>query len=170
MSLLESTSHPTARRRRRIEIGLINNMGDRALRATERQFAALVAGAANNFDLRLRIFALKETPRSPSAREYIAARYEPASAILRAELHALIFTGAQPLADRLDHEPYWDELVELIDWAKANTASTILSCLAAHTAVLHLDGVKRRRLPEKRTGVFAFTAKRTHPLVGQKGG
>ena len=69
-------------------------MGDKALRATERQFEALVAAAANNFDLRLRIFALKETPRSPSAREYIAARYEPASAVLGASLHALIFTGA----------------------------------------------------------------------------
>jgi homoserine O-succinyltransferase len=170
MGLLEPTSHPTAGRRRRIEIGLVNNIGDKALRATERQFETLVAGAAADFDLRFRIFALKETPRSPSAREYIAARYEPASAILRAELHALIFTGAQPQADRLDREPYWEELVELIEWAKVNTASTILSCLAAHAAVLYLDGVQRRPLPEKCTGVFAFTAKGNHALAGQKGG
>ena len=155
---------------RRIEIGLINNIGDKALRTTERQFETLIADAATDFDLRFRVFALKETPRSPCAREYIAAHYEPASAVLRAELHALIFTGAQPQADRLDHEPYWDELVELIDWAKANTASTILSCLSAHAAVQHLDGIQRRPLAEKCTGVFAFAAKRTHALVGQKGG
>jgi homoserine O-succinyltransferase len=86
------------------------------------------------------------------------------------ELDALIITGAQPQADHLSEEPYWDELVELIEWAKHHTASTLLSCLAAHAGVLHLDGIERRPLPEKCTGVFAFTAERTHALVGRQGG
>jgi homoserine O-succinyltransferase len=174
MSILRKASRPVLRAipksgRRRIEIGLVNNMGDQALKVTERQFGALVAEASDDLDLRFRIFALEGIRRSEPARDYIAARYEPASAIARSELDALIFTGAQPQAERLNQEPYWDELVELIDWAKLNTASTILSCLAAHAGVLHLDGIQRRPLPEKRTGVFAFTSNRTHPLVGKKG-
>ena len=101
--------------------------------------------------------------------EFIAARYEPASSAMDGELDALIITGAQPRAARLDQEPYWEELIELIDWAKKHTASTILSCLAAHAGVLHLDGIERRPLPEKCTGVFAFQAQRDHPLAGEKG-
>ena len=144
-------------------------MGDQALRATERQFRTLVADASDDLDLRFRTFSLTGTRRSESARAYVAAQYEPASAILRSDLDALIITGAQPQAERLDEEPYWQEMVELIEWAKLNTVSTILSCLAAHACVLHLDGIERQPLAEKCAGLFDFTAKQTHPLVGRKG-
>jgi homoserine O-succinyltransferase len=158
-----------AGKRAGIAIGLINNMGDEALKSTERQFGSLVSEAAGDVDVSLRIFALKSTRRSSRALDYINARYEPASAAMDGDLDGLIITGAQPQADRLTDEPYWEELAELIDWAKLHTTSTILSCLAAHAGVLHLDGVERRPLPEKCTGVFASAAETTHPLVGKQG-
>ena len=143
-------------------------MGDEALKATERQFGSLVSEAAGGIDVSLRVFALKSTRRSARALDYINARYEPASAAMDGDLDGLIITGAQPQADRLSDEPYWEELAEVIDWAKLHTTSTILSCLAAHAGVLYLDGVERRPLPEKCTGVFGFTAERTHSLVGKQ--
>jgi homoserine O-succinyltransferase/O-acetyltransferase len=151
-----------------IAIGLINNMGDEALKATERQFGSLVSEAAGGIDVSLRVFALKSTRRSARALDYINTRYEPASAAMDGDLDGLIITGAQPQADRLSDEPYWEELAEVIDWAKVHTTSTILSCLAAHAGVLYLDGVERRPLPKKCTGVFGFTAERTHSLVGKQ--
>ncbi len=42
----------------------------------------------------------------------------------------------------------------MIDWAKTNTRSSIWSCLAAHAAVLHLDGIERYRLDEKCSGIY----------------
>jgi homoserine O-succinyltransferase/O-acetyltransferase len=158
-----------ARERAGIAIGLINNMADEALKITERQFGSLVSEAAGGIDVSFRIFALKSTRRSPRALDYINARYEPASAAMDEDLDGLIITGAQPQADRLSDEPYWEELAELIDWAKLHTTSTILSCLAAHAGVLHLDGVERRPLPEKCTGVFPAAAETTHPLSGERG-
>jgi homoserine O-succinyltransferase/O-acetyltransferase len=155
--------------RRAVTVGLVNNMGDEALKVTERQFAGLLDMSAADVDVQLRLFALKRTPRSPGALEYIGARYESASAAMDGRLDALIITGAQPRAPRLTEEPYWEELVDLIDWAKEHTASIILSCLAAHAAVLHLDGVERRPLPEKCSGVFAFTTEQDHPVVGRRG-
>ena len=152
-----------------ITIGLINNMGDEALKITERQFCSLVSEAAADICVSFRIFALKSTRRSPRALDYINSRYEPASAAMDGDLDALIITGAQPQADHLTEEPYWDELSELIDWAKVHTTSALLSCLAAHAGVLHLDGVERRPLPQKCAGVFVFTAETTHPLVGEQG-
>lgn len=157
------------KQRRRITIGLINNMSDEALRITERQFGGLVSDAADGVGVRFRIFSLKSTRRSPRALDYIQAHYEPVSVAMEGGLDGLIITGAQPRADRLNDEPYWEELVELIDWAKLHTTSTMLSCLAAHAGVLHLDGVERLPLPEKCTGVFASAAQITHPLVGEQG-
>ena len=116
-------------------------MGDEALKVTERQFTDLVRMSAGDIDVQFRLFALERTPRSPRALEYISARYDPASAAMEGDLDALIITGAQPRTARLSEEPYWEELIDLIDWAKEHTASTILSCLAAHSAVLHLDGL-----------------------------
>jgi homoserine O-succinyltransferase/O-acetyltransferase len=149
-----------------ITVGLVNNMGDEALKATERQFGSLVSMSTS---VLLRLFALKRIPRSPRASEYINARYEPASAAMEGKLDALIITGAQPRAARLSEEPYWEELTEVIDWAKEHTASTILSCLAAHAGVWYLDDVERQPLREKCTGVFAFAAQRDHPFVGERG-
>jgi homoserine O-succinyltransferase len=155
--------------RARITIGLINNMGDEALKTTERQFRSLLSEAAGDIAVSFRIFALKRTRRAPRALDYINSRYEPVRAATDGDLDGLIITGARPQADRLSDEPYWEELVELIDWAKLHTASTILSCLAAHAGVLHLDGIERRPLPEKCTGVFASVVETTHPLVGKQG-
>ena len=163
----DGRSEPRSARRALI-IGLVNNMGDEALKVTERQFGDLIEASAGDHHVELRLFALKRTPRSARALEYIRARYEAASAAMDGHLDALIITGAQPRAACLSDEDYWEELIALIDWASEHTASTIFSCLAAHAAVLHLDGVERRPLPEKCTGVFPFTARRDHPFAGEQ--
>ena len=62
-------------------------------------------------------------------------------------------------------EPYWRELTALFDWAEARTFSTVLSCLAAHASVLHRDGIVRRRLAAKCSGVFATQVVGQHEIV-----
>ena len=66
----------------------------------------------------------------------------------------MIVTGAEPIAPTLPEEPFWKDLTDVIDWAEANTRSAIWSCLAAHAAVLHLDGIERQRLERKCSGVY----------------
>jgi homoserine O-succinyltransferase len=154
---------------RAVTIGLINNMADEALHITERQFTSLISASAGDINVTLRLFALNRTPRSPSALEYLRTHCEPVSSAIGCKLDALIITGAQPCTARLEDEPYWQELTEIFDWAKENTSSTILSCLAAHAGVLYLDGIERRRLKEKCFGLFYFTVQHYHPLVGRRG-
>ncbi len=67
----------------------------------------------------------------------------------RLRIDGLIVTGAEPVAATLPEEPFWHDLAGMIEWAKANTRSTIWSCLAAHAAVLHLDGIERQRLDDQ---------------------
>ena len=77
-------------------------------------------------------------------------------------LDGLIVTGTEPKHADLTQEVYWPGLAKIIDWAAANTRSTVFSCLAAHAAVLHLDGVKRRKMPRKLTGLMVCNKTRPH--------
>jgi homoserine O-succinyltransferase len=149
-----------------IVIGLVNNMPEAALEATEVQFARLLRAAAEPLSVRLRLSSLPEVPRGRAGLDRInGGAYWPIDDLLRERLDALIVTGAEPCAPRLSDEPYWQRIGDLLQWAEANTTSSIWSCLAAHAVVEHLDGIKRRRLEHKRSGVFAHAILRGHPLL-----
>ncbi len=147
-------------------IGLVNNMPDAALRSTERQFRELLAAAApSDTTVQLRLIALPEVPRSDAGRAHIHEHYESFAALWADQLDGLIVTGTEPRAPILSDEPYWPALVKLIEWAESHTTSTIWSCLAAHAAVLHLDGIARRLLPGKLSGVFDVEKAADHPVL-----
>ena len=140
---------------RPLEIGLVNNMPDAALAATERQFAGLVAQAAGGRAVRLRLFALDGVVRGEATRRAMAERYGDLAALKAAGLDAIIVTGAEPRAGHLSEEAYWPQMAELVDWAAAGgVAASLWSCLAAHAAVLRLDGIERQRLAAKASGLY----------------
>ena len=137
-----------------LTIGLINNMPDAALQATERQFMRLLRRAAGNIRVDFHCFSLPSVKRSQSAQSRIDQQYTDIADLDRLHIDGLIVTGAEPAAATLPEEPFWQDLTEMVDWAKTNTRSTIWSCLAAHAAVLHLDGIERQRLDAKCSGVY----------------
>jgi homoserine O-succinyltransferase len=152
-----------------IEIGLVNNMPDTALKSTEAQFAALLEAAAGDLPVRLRLFSLPLVPRSERGALHLGASYLGLRDFWDSRLDALIVTGTEPRAAALADEPYWPALAELIEWAEQHTVSTVWSCLAAHAAVFHLDGVTRQPLGEKRFGVFDGVRAADHPLTSGLG-
>src|SRR2546430_811818 len=148
-----------------VEIGLVNNMPDTALEATERQFVTLLEAASVEVRVRLRFFSLPGVPRGERGQRHVARFYRGLRELPGSGLDALIVPGTEPRAASLRTEPYWYWLGELIDWAEANTVSTVWSCLAAHAAVLHLDGIARHPLAEKCFGVFDCVSAVDHPLT-----
>jgi homoserine O-succinyltransferase/O-acetyltransferase len=138
-------------------IGLINNMPDGALKATERQFQSVVHAASGKLRIQFHCFTLPSVPRSGLARRHVDSAYRDIADLGSLRIDGLIVTGAEPNAARLHDEPYWGELTDIVEWAKTNTRTTIWSCLAAHAAVLHLDGIKRHRLGAKCAGVYDCT-------------
>jgi homoserine O-succinyltransferase len=125
------------------------------MEATERQFRALLEAGADGLVVRLSFFVLPEIPRSQEVQRCIARRHSPIASIWNRHLDGVIVTGTEPLTQNLRDEPYWETLTRLFNWAGENTWSSVWSCLAAHAAVLHLDGIERSRLGEKLSGVFA---------------
>ncbi len=150
---------------RPLVIGLVNNMPDSALSTTERQFRNLLSAASRDNALELRVFYIPEIPRSANGRSYLEEHCEPIRKLWESRIDGLIVTGTEPRADRLTDEPYWSTLARLVDWAQARGVSAIWSCLAAHAAVFHMDGIARRRRSEKLSGLFDCVRNHPHPIL-----
>ena len=72
-----------------VHVGLLNNMPDAGLRATELQFARLLKDAAGNLDVRLRLFSLGSISRSEETRTRMA--------MMAAENVLAVLAGAPPI-------------------------------------------------------------------------
>jgi homoserine O-succinyltransferase/O-acetyltransferase len=149
-----------------VDIGLINNMPDAALQSTEGQFFRLLTAAAGDDILvRLRLYSLPDVPRTEFGRQHVAKHHSPIDDLWDGQLDGLVVTGREPQAADLRDEPYWAALTRTIDWAEDNTISSIWSCLVAHAALLHIDGIHRNPLGEKRFGLYECTKVSDHPLM-----
>ena len=121
--------------------------------------------AAGNVRIDFHCFSLPSVKRSQLAQRRIDLQYSDIADIDRLQIDGLIVTGAEPAAATLPEETFWRDLTDIVDWAKANTRSTIWSCLAAHAAVLHLDGIERQRLTTKCSGVYDCFGVSSHWLT-----
>jgi homoserine O-succinyltransferase/O-acetyltransferase len=149
----------------RLVIGLVNNMPDGALRSTEKQFRLLLQAASPKLAICLRIFSLPGIPRGGDAQSYVKQAYENIRDLWSSDIDGLIVTGAEPRTYSLADEPYWSALADLVEKAESHAISTIWSCLAAHGAVLHIDGIQRHPLREKLSGIFECTKAACHEIV-----
>jgi homoserine O-succinyltransferase/O-acetyltransferase len=156
---------PRAQHQAPIVVGLVNNVPGHGFKATERQFRRLLSPAAGSQPIRVRVFVLPEILRSVEEGCNLVGHYEPIDDLWASELDGVIVTGAEPQAAILGEEPYRPTLARLVDWAEARTVSAIWSCLAAQIAVHYLDGIARRSLPGKLSGLFECIKHEPHPLV-----
>ncbi|HTD43117.1 MAG TPA: homoserine O-succinyltransferase [Bryobacteraceae bacterium] len=147
-----------------VEIGLVNNMPSTALETTERQFRVLLGAASGGLAVRLTLLALPDVPRTDAGRRHVSA-YSDINELWGSHLDGLIVTGTEPRTPSLKEEPYWGSLTRLMEWAERHTYSSVWSCLAAHAAVFHIDGIARRPLSDKRFGVFECAKVSDHPLM-----
>jgi homoserine O-succinyltransferase len=162
----------TARRDSSTEIGgseyvacaFVNNMPDGAFDSTERQFLGLLQEGSGSRLFEVRRYAMEGVPRGDRTSRRIADEYLPLLDLYLEPPDVLIVTGSNPIEVRLQDEPYWDDLFELLPWAHKHVGSTLLSCLSAHAALTIFDGIDRIRLPTKCTGVFPQDVDVLHEL------
>ena len=152
LSALQRSQEPAP-----LEIAIVNNMPDQAVEATFAQYERLVRRATRGCVYRLRSYALEGVHRSDTARRAILQTHDSVEALYARGADVLIVTGAEPRTEMLTDEPYWNDFTQLVAWARSNTYGALWSCLAAHGAVLHLDGIARQRVNNKTSGVFSCT-------------
>ena len=148
-----------------VTIGRVNNMPDSAFRATERQFVSLLEGASDGIPVRLVLYALPGIRREGASLHHAESFYSSVETLGETRLDGLIVTGREPVTADLRTEPYWESFTRVLDWARESTYSTVWSCLAAHAAILHMDGIERRKSEHKHFGVLECTREQGHHLL-----
>jgi len=151
---------------RELHIGFLNMMPDAALTATEQQFIKLVGSCNKIAQFYVYPFSIPDLDRGAQAREHIDKYYFEFADLANEGLDALIITGTNISNPSLDEEPFWEPLIEIVEWAETNVASILCSCLATHALVKHLHGVDRQLLPQKQWGVYSHRISQPeHPLL-----
>jgi homoserine O-succinyltransferase len=136
-----------------LRVALVNNMPDSAFADTERQFRNAVRAGAGA-DVELELHTMPGLARSARVTAEIRTRYRGLDELWQSPPDALIVTGTEPVQAQLQYEPYWPELSQLLQWAAESVPTTLLSCLAAHASLLIFDGLVRKPLPAKYSGVY----------------
>ena len=152
-----------------LHIGLVNNMGDEAMIATEHQFLTLLEAAAGDMLVHLTLYALPEVERKSCGQRRVSDFYSGIEQLWEQppELYpdGLIVTGREPRAPDLRHEAYWPSFTRVLAWTQEHARSAVWSCLAAHAAVLALDGIERVRSQHKHFGIFSCRQTASHTLL-----
>ena len=135
---------------RPLRIGILNLMPTKIV--TETQLLRLIGNTPLQIDvvfLHTRSYKSKNTPE-----EHLSSFYTTFDEIRNKKLDGLIITGAPVELMEFEAVDYWEELVEIIDWAATHVSSTMYICWGAQAALYHLYGVKKYVLPKKCFGVF----------------
>jgi homoserine O-succinyltransferase len=89
--------------------------------------------------------------------EHLQAFYKTYDEIRDRKFDGMIITGA-PI-EHLDFEKidYWEELKDIMDWAKCNVTSTMFICWGAQAGLYHYYNIPKYMLDKKLFGVFYHT-------------
>ena len=81
--------------------------------------------------------------------------YKDFSELSQQKFDGMIVTGAP--VETMDYEAvgYWNEIVQIFDWARTHVMSTLYLCWAAMAGLYHFYGVPKHAVARKMFGVYA---------------
>ncbi|GHT55432.1 homoserine O-succinyltransferase [Bacteroidia bacterium] len=99
--------------------------------------------------LKIKNHVSKNTPK-----EHLDALYKHFEDVRNTPYDGLIITGAPVEQIEYEDVTYWDELREIMDWARDHIPSRLYICWAAQAALYHFYGIPKYPLGQKMFGVF----------------
>ncbi len=144
------TKRATSQDIRPLRIAFLNLM---PLKITaETDFVRLLSNTP--LQIELEFIKLKSHTSKNTPIEHMKAFYIDFAEIKKNRYDGLIINGA-PL-DFVEYEDvlYWDEIKEILDWARTNVTSKFFICWGAFAAMYYYYGIQKYTLPQKRFGVF----------------
>ncbi len=86
--------------------------------------------------------------------EHMKAFYTDFEEMRHQKYDGFIITGAP--VEHMDFEEvsYWEEMIEIFDWARHNVTSTLYICWAAQAGLYHYYGIPKYPLDKKMFGIF----------------
>ncbi len=85
----------------------------------------------------------------------------------RANFDGLVITGAPVEEIPYEQVTYWNECVQILEYARKNITSTLGICWGG-LALAKLLGIEKEMYPEKKFGIFeTHNLERAHPITGE---
>ncbi|MDY5345748.1 MAG: homoserine O-succinyltransferase [Eubacteriales bacterium] len=139
---------------RPIEIAILNLMPTKE--ETETQLVRLLS----NSPLQVNVTFIGTATYKPThvCSDHMQKFYRSLDEVKNVKFDGMIITGAPVETLAFEEVAYWDELVEIMDFADKNVTSTIYICWGAQAALYHHFGIGKSELSKKMFGVFPTKA------------
>ncbi|MGI6193580.1 MAG: homoserine O-acetyltransferase MetA [Christensenellales bacterium] len=135
---------------RPLRIAIVNLMPTKE--ATETQLLRLIGNTPLQVEpVFIRTASYTSTHTSA---EYLETFYRTFDEVKHEKFDGCIITGAPVEQMEFEEVAYWDELVQVMDWANENVYSSFYICWGAQAALYHNYGIPKYPLPQKQFGVF----------------
>lgn len=95
--------------------------------------------------------------------EHMMMFYKDFDILSNKKFDGMIITGAPVELLEFEDVNYWDELVNIFEWAKSHVTSTLYICWAAQAGLYYHYGIQKHALPKKMFGIFKQHV--TEPLL-----
>ncbi len=110
----------------------------------------------SNTPLQLDITFMKlksHTPKNTPI-EHMMMFYKDFEELREKKFDGMIITGAPLEMMEYEEVSYWDEIVEIFQWARNHVTSSLYICWAAQAGLFYHYGIPKYKLPMKKFGIF----------------
>lgn len=135
---------------RPLKIAILNLMPKKI--ETETQLLRLLSNSSLQVEIEL-LQTATHIAKNTNA-EHLISFYKTFDQIKDMKFDGLVITGAPVEHISFENVDYWNELVQIMDWAKTNVYSTLHICWGAQAGLYHHYDIKKTQLPEKMFGIY----------------
>jgi homoserine O-succinyltransferase len=93
------------------------------------------------------------TPKNTPV-EHMMMFYRDFSSMREEKFDGMIITGAPVEAMPFEEVTYWEEMVDIFQWARTHVTSTLYICWAAQAGLYYYYNIPKYALPHKMFGIF----------------
>ena len=148
---------------RPLRIAILNLMPTKV--ATETQLLRLLGNSPLQVEVTL-LHMASHAAKNTSA-EHLLQHYLSFDEVRDQSFDGFIVTGAPVEQLPFEAVDYWEELAQMLDWARTNVFSSLFTCWGAQAALYRYFGVPKHALAEKMFGVFPHRVNARHERIVQ---
>ena len=135
---------------RPLKIAIVNLMPTKI--ATETQLLRLLGNTPLQVEISL---VHMESHQSKNTKvEHLERFYITSKQALQTKFDGMIITGAPVEQIPFENVDYWNELCQIMDYAKNNVFCTLYICWGAQAGLYHHYGIQKQNLDDKIFGIF----------------
>lgn len=146
---------------RPLSIAIVNLMPTKI--TTETQLLRLIGNTS--LQVEVEFISMDSHKSKNTSATHLDTFYKSFKDIKDKHYDGMIITGAPVEFMDFEEVNYWNELTQLLDYAKTNVFSTLFICWGAQSALYHYYKVPKRILDKKMFGVFEHNVLKRKPIV-----